>query len=257
MNRVPDELLMAYADDALPDDQRCEVEAFLQADEVARAYVENLRRSAHALRQAYDAPMHESPPQRLIDAILQPSSNVMSIQSARKRTARKTLPVALAASLAALAVLVSVKTFDNVQPDRAVLTLTAGLLAPNSALSDVLETARSGDSRAIGDRSGGAIAQPMLTFFDRDDRPCREMEVHQAAAGSVDLLIACRGADAAWNVEGVYRLSASTDSARNETGFAPAAGAGNGAPDALLDRLGGGDPVSPQQEQRLLRSGWR
>jgi hypothetical protein len=255
MNQVDDELLTAYADNELSDDQRREVEAYLQTDEPARTYVASLMRSTRALQQAYDQPMHEAPPQRLVDAIMNPPSNVINLQPKKRHMAWSTISIGLAASLAIVAILVNVGILDDHHPDQEPFMVATGNLDRGDTLSEALENLASGAVMEIGDKTTPMVAQPMLTFLDRQARPCRELEVVQHSTATIDLVIACREPGATWTVEGVYRISDNSSPANN-TAFTPAAGAANGASDQLLETLGAGDPVSPQEERRLLDSGW-
>src|SRR5206468_3067534 len=68
MQRLGDDRLVAYLDGELETAQRREVEAWLDADPVARQQLAALADSTHLLRLAYDEVLHEAVPNRLIAA---------------------------------------------------------------------------------------------------------------------------------------------------------------------------------------------
>jgi anti-sigma factor RsiW len=68
MQQRSDDRLVAYLDGELEVAQRREVEAWLDADPVARRRMAALAESAHLLRQAFDEAIHEPVPDRLIAA---------------------------------------------------------------------------------------------------------------------------------------------------------------------------------------------
>jgi anti-sigma factor RsiW len=68
MQKLGDDRLVAYLDGELETAQRREVEAWLDADPVARQQLAVLADSTHLLRLAYDAVLHEPVPDRLISA---------------------------------------------------------------------------------------------------------------------------------------------------------------------------------------------
>ena len=70
MKRLNEEILNAYADGALDDDARAEVEAQLEADAGARELLGKLRRANALAIEAYDGPMRGPQPQALLDLIL-------------------------------------------------------------------------------------------------------------------------------------------------------------------------------------------
>jgi anti-sigma factor RsiW len=68
MQQRSDDRLVAYLDGELEVAQRREVEAWLDADPAARRRMAALAESAHLLRLAFDEPIHEPVPDRLIAA---------------------------------------------------------------------------------------------------------------------------------------------------------------------------------------------
>jgi len=109
MSKQPwvESMLVAYVDDQLEPAQRAAVEEIVREDPEARAIVAVLRGSAAAVKTAYDQPLHEPVPPRLLAAAGggEPAgeSKVVSLP-VRKRWPDRPWAMALAASLAALAI---------------------------------------------------------------------------------------------------------------------------------------------------------
>jgi surface antigen len=100
-------MLVAYVDNQLEPAQMAAVEEVIREDPEARAIVAVLRRSAAAVRAAFDQPLHEPVPPRLLatvgSAAPASASNVVPLRARRLLPDRRTI-MALAASLAALAI---------------------------------------------------------------------------------------------------------------------------------------------------------
>jgi anti-sigma factor RsiW len=111
MTRQPkpwvESMLVAYVDNQLEPAQMAAVEEIMREDPEARAIVAVLRRSAAAVKSAFDQPLHEPVPARLLAAIGPEDaaivSNVVSLRARKGWFDRSTI-MALAASLAALAI---------------------------------------------------------------------------------------------------------------------------------------------------------
>ena len=111
MTRQPkpwvESMLVAYVDNQLEPAQMAAVEEIIREDPEARTIVGVLRRSAAAVKNAFDKPLHEPVPERLLTAIgpedAASESNVVPLRPRRRRLDRSAI-TALAASLAALAV---------------------------------------------------------------------------------------------------------------------------------------------------------
>jgi surface antigen len=100
-------MLVAYVDNQLEPAQMAAVEEIIRQDPEARTIVAVLRRSAAAVKTAFDQPLHEPVPARLLDAVgpedAAIESNVVPLRARKGRPERSTI-MALAASLAALVI---------------------------------------------------------------------------------------------------------------------------------------------------------
>ena len=102
-------MLVAYVDNQLEPAQMAAVEAIIKEDPEARAVVAVLRRSAAAVKTAFDQPLHEAVPTHLLatvgaaDGSGAAGNNVVSLIARKLQFSRSTI-TALAASLVALAI---------------------------------------------------------------------------------------------------------------------------------------------------------
>ena len=258
MTEINDEVLMAYADGTLDAESREAVEARLAESPELRDLVERMRRSAELLAEAYDAPMKEAPPQALIDTILGADSNVVSLGRRREgRSAwREWGGLSIAASIA-LAVGIGIGSWvlgpgSGLQGNS---YLALGPVPQDSVLHQVLETRASGDALTLG--SGGQKMVTVLTFRDAAGRPCREVEMLPADLTDLpaEVGIACRDGGGIWTMEGAAEVA--VESVRDGDVFRPVKGPEAKTVEAVLDSIGAGQPLSPDEEARLLEKAWR
>ena len=256
MTLMDDERLMAYADGELSDDECREVEAYLERNPQAQRFVADMLRSADLLRQAFERPAQELPPQHLVEQIMASAADVVPLPSRRKRVLQRWAPLALAASIALMGLLLVNGIPNTVDTGADAFSFVIGPVARGSEISTALERLASGESVSIGGPSLDAQAVPMLTFLDRRQRPCRELEVSQSSGTILDLIIACRESAEQWNIEGVFALAGSSQ-VLSDDGYQPASGARDGRVDELLNGIGAGEPVAPSEERRLIDNKWK
>ncbi len=279
---IDDDMLIAYADGELSEEERARVEVRLAKDPEAQAFVERLKLSAALAIAAYEAPINEAPPQKLVDAIMNfeasasegrttqdhPSGRLVTLQP--KAAARRAGPPAGARSLhaswqpvavaAALALLVGAATGYGLRggvgitppPD------TGIALGPNvaaSTLADALQTAPSG-TRVVGVETSDVLI--VATFKDRAGRVCREFEVVVGPDGEPEPRasgVACRRGTGVWGLEGFVALG--IQNGADATGYVPSGDAVGDALDLIVTALGAGPVLTADEEKSLIESGWQ
>ena len=258
MTEINDEVLMAYADGTLDAEAREAVEVRLAESPELRDLVERMQRSADLLAEAFDAPMKEAPPQALIDTILGQDSNVVSLGRRREGRGvwREWGGLSIAASIA-LAVGVGIGSLvlgpgTGLQGNT---YLATGPVPQDSVLHQVLETRASGDDLTLG--SSGQRMVAVLTFRDATGRPCREVEMIHADLTDLpaEVGIACRDGGGSWTMEGAAEVA--VDLVREGDSFKPVDGPDAETVEAVLDAIGAGPALSPDEEARLLENAWR
>jgi len=272
------EILSAYVDGALSEDDQRAVEAALETDAGARETVERLRRVTELTRAAFQDPIAEPVPQRLVDTVLSGKalSDALGRERVRSTAQRRTvgrggrpntgrsmsqlrrfaLPLAagLVASIGLGVVLVG--TTNIVGPDARRQQVAVGPVRAGSALEMAL------NNLAMGEQAKLAQDQAVLlvgTFRDRSQRICREFEVLEVAADQDGAVVAaglaCRRQDTAWQIEGAFKLA--SQSAAPGQDYVPSSASEADALKALIDTLGGTALLSADEEQSLIDQNWR
>ena len=239
--------LAAFVDGELSPEDAALVMMHLDAHPQDQAFVDGLERSNKLLAQAFDAPLYEPVPERILTAIREfeadETSNVIPI-----RFGRAPMRVQIASGLlaASLALVVGIASWDGGRPAQ----LGVGEVASASMLSGVLDTVPTGGIAELTDIE--AEATVLSSFFDGQSRPCREFEL--ASEGGIERGIACRD-EAGWTVAG--RITLPEEETLLDDGFVPAEGAGAGELDAVLDEIGAGMILTHEEEEALIAAGWK
>lgn len=250
---ITDELLVAYIDDELDEAQRAMVCSVLETSPALCQRAEEMRLSRDLLREAFPLQSASSIPApidaaatRLADACAKPSS-----RRARGFHFRNGWKYATAAAVV-LSVAVSAGYLGwRVGKGPAQQPVTRLLqIGPGTKLYSVLESTPSAEVLNISAES--AAVRAVLTFRAKDGRFCREFEVLALAQGSTG--IACRDSQGEWRAE-VLLSAAAAPSDSNY--YSPAGGSEEPAVAGVAERLIQGDPLSAQEEARLLSSSWR
>ncbi|MDX2265579.1 MAG: hypothetical protein NW215_11495 [Hyphomicrobiales bacterium] len=248
MKMTREEMLMAYADDALPPEDRAAVEASLRSDAEARELVEMFRATKSLSALAFAAPMSEEPPQRLINAAL--GAKVVAFEPKPRR--RASLPyLALAAGIACAAVVAAGALLMDGGDGGELADLAPGSISGDHPIASLLETRPSGSRLTVGARAAAVTG----TFRDASRRICREVEVFPApdATQPEAAAVACRGRDG-WSVEATARIAA-----RPAAGdaYVPSGADGAHPLEGALTALGAGPAFTAAEEASALNSGWK
>ena len=268
---IDDELLMAYADGALSPEDAATVEKAMQSDPAVADKVAAYRRDRELLAEAFAQPMHEAPPQHLIDAVdasveqlgedATDAEQGGSVVPFRSRRSAPRAPggfdwrLPLAASVALIIGAVAGRQLPGLPNsiDHALVRADAAAIDPGNPLFVALETTPGGQPYPLAqaDREGGDVIVPVLTFRSRDGRFCREFEINSETAVSVG--IACREPDY-WKME---ILLAAEDRPADSTTYQAASGYSEEALSVVIDKLMAEDPLGMEAEADLIGRGWR
>ncbi|MEL6576279.1 MAG: hypothetical protein AAFQ81_10350 [Pseudomonadota bacterium] len=225
------------------DPREREIRDLVANDPDAMAYAEQIERSNRMIRAAFEAPMREPLPAGIRAAIFGQPGKVAVL-----RRPSAWIPTAIAASLA-LAIGVGAG-IAWLAPSSDGQIAVLGDVAPNSPLFAALETLPSGSLSAAG-------VQPMLSFYDQDGRACREFEVIGELPEELEFGIACREPTGVWHVE-VVVAAPIADATPVGDGFVPASGGPAEATlEMMLDALGAGPALGPEEEAALIDNGWK
>jgi hypothetical protein len=238
MIRPTDETLMAYADGYLDRESRHAVERHLVADAVARRTVRHMTMVKLLTQEAYGEHDFTAGVDRLADRIrrMPVARSACAVPAPPRRlhvdfswlTGALTFAAPVGAGMAA-GMLATFVTLAVVAPHRSVpgagtgagVDLALGTVPPTSPLARALDAA----SRPVADAVGGDVMrpasspfaqyQPVAAFKDKFGNDCMEIDAFPSASAQVPsaVVVACRGPDAVWAVQGAV----STKAQRAET----------------------------------------
>ena len=258
MTRPTDEMLMAYADGALPEADRAEIAAAIENDAEARAIVAEFRRTAEISRTAFADILAEPVPDRLVNTVLgarAPHANVVDL--ARARMPRSTM-WRTALPLAASVLLVVGITAALLRQQPAAQLMALGPVPSADPLAEILETKPSGTPLALASRTPEGLDRLMVvaTFRDRKERICREVEALDPNMQPQIAGVACRDpANGTWIVEGSARIASTAPPSGRD--FTPSGADQKDALDGLLTVLGAERALPVEEEQALLARDWK
>ncbi len=294
MARIPDELLMLYADGALSAQGRAEVEAALPGDADARSRLEIFRATGRRLSKLYGKPMDEPVPDHLRNFVLNFPLGEKAPPQAANAGARtrswarlansldklalkakpvvdsaaawlevRTAPVARWQLGAAAAALVAVSAsagwlvHRDAEPS-GLVSFEDGRVFASGALHHVLEDLPSEqEMRVAGARASDAVAmRANLTFKSKQGSWCREYEIRAERSGRYAGL-GCRDADGKWAME----IHVPKGGVRKEQP-APAGDKKSGTDrtaelDAVVDRIQGEDALGRDEEGAAIANHWK
>src|SRR5262245_11005034 len=241
-----DEALSALLDGALPSDEAAALRARMSREPKLAARFAAMERANRAVGDAYRDVVDEPLPERVLELLHAPQErerNVVDLAARRQRRALPAwLPQAAAAGIAlAIGLGLGFGLGQRSEDAQRGLLAATGPVAPGSALHVLLESAPSGEPRAVD----GATAEARFTFRAQGGDWCRELAVSSDA--SRNAAVACRR-DGAWRVDLVGVEAGGGEVYRPAGGDSPL----REAVDALID----GEPLEPAAERALVGRGW-
>lgn len=238
---ITDEMLSAFLDGELSEEEHARVNAAIAADPQLEARVSTLdvatRRFAAAIRETDRAPMPAG-----VDELLRPETdNVVAFKPRKKEQPKWAAPAAIAASLLALVVAAGLLRGGPGGGERAMIA--TGPIDKGSPLHRALDRTASADAARID----GASVRPVATFRITGGALCREFLASDEKRGV--RAVACRE-DRQWRV----KIAAEEAAAPN--GYQTASGPG-AAIGAFVDSAIQGDALGPDEERALIAAKWR
>ena len=202
------ETLVAYADGQLGASEVQRVETVLARDAEARETVRQLRESAALLRAAFNEPINEPVPARVLEAINSTVAEQAVVTRGPRRGSLHRWSPALAASVATLLLGLGGSYFladyrVGQELSRIELVRLADQQVREAALFDALEKNISGQTVAWENPDSGRRGSitPVRTFKNRQGQWCREYAASEADGVDQESrrAIACRQPEGTWN----------------------------------------------------------
>ncbi len=237
-----EEEIAALIDGSIEDDAEADaLRRVLETDRDAQAVAARIERSNALLKSAFPIPEASETPAAIRTALLAEPGKVAALPPRRRWT--RFVP---AAAAACIALAVGIGVGPLLQPGGET-PVAAGPPSMAGAEFQTLEGLASGEAAPDG-------LTPTLTFLDEAGRVCREFERVDRAAGLYQTGVAGRSDAGTWRALTIVTTAPQWEESQ---GFAPASGAGDSLLSPVLDRLGAGEPLPPEQEAALIRNGWR
>jgi hypothetical protein len=238
-----DEMIAAYLDGTLPDEELRAFEAAMEADPELAADILRMQGNDALLRAAYDAPIAQGVDDALLvrlglgaEAVALPASKRNSPAAANDNILRRYWPVGGAIAASLLAIVILTNPWASADP------------AQSEAFQVAMQTAPSRTSTTLPQ---GHSVEPLVTFAAADGRYCREFAIRSKGGGQSG--IACRGGSK-WTIEALVKGAAELST----PGEIQTAGGADGSNlDAVYTRLGASDPVDKVKENELISKQWK
>jgi hypothetical protein len=206
-------MLVAYVDHQLDPAQTAAVDGIIREDPEARTIVSVLRGTGEAVREAFEQPLHEAVPARLLATLgAAGAGKVVPIRRPARSVPVRQLLTALAASIAILFVGIGIG-YREFAPAKGMVPAVAESSKFEALLYRALERDESGvsvryDDAATGTTGSVTVAGKIASSQGND---CREFQ-HQwtdARGKGLETGLACRSATGDWSYLTVPREPAS------------------------------------------------
>ena len=266
MENIPDETLMAYADDALPPDQMRRISALVTRDSALAARLQPYIVTRTALPQIFSDTQLGPIPNRLLDTVMKAPIGVRkqsAIASGFLTSWREILfpdtlsfgrTMALCGTVLAVAGAgwIASRIVFQSNASHELIAAVDGKTLARGALASALETAPMLQQVA---GAGGQTATPVVTFQSADGRLCRQFE---ATRSSTDVFSgdACRDDAGEWQV-GFHGIGPSLSRGGATEAIRPADRQPHPELDAAIDNIIAGDALDVARERALIANGWK
>ena len=270
MDSISDEVLMAFADGALPRAEHDKIAARIAAEPHLQARLQPFEMTRTALPELFNDAFSGPIPEHIMKTVLHApmaTATRKSTKSADGFIARALEAVSetlfapglrLSHGLAMTALIVSagaagwIATHSNA-PD----TTAAGVALLDSAMianGPFAATLEKVHSVAFGSKLENGQAAPVLTFLAKDGRFCRQYEM-VSATGKNFAGFACRQSNGTWAVQ--MHTQVANSAVENSAGPHHSAGSGDvPALEAAIDQAGDGGRLEAADETKVIAGGW-
>ena len=269
LDRLPLELLVAYADGELSGDDADRAAALVRTDPQAAELVARMRESGRLVAAAFAGPEREPVPEALLQAVRSggkdessPSGAVLPFaRRPRNRPVVAGWGMALAASVALVIGIGG--GFGTARlwtsPDEGI-GLARHAAASGPAFQRALDTSVSGVPVALDMAVEGVSVEvmPVLTFRDGEGDICREFQTSLTDTNGTEIGygIACRSGDGSWQNEVLVAGPMAPHADPSADTMVPASGGNQARFRAIVDSFIGEDTLLPDEERALIDRRW-
>ncbi len=255
INGVTDEMIMAYVDGELPPEESERIGRLIADDKELLRKEALFRETASVLGQAFETPLHEQVPERLLKVVRPGECVSLTEKIVSVLNVRQWLSPFPAAALALVVVLGLVVLLRSGGPQYVSSPDTSSLLA-SGEFSRILEKSVSGNAVQLGVGDGAAKIFPVCTFQDAAQRYCRRFELRKGGKKLAGQGVSCRLEDGTWELE----VFISTVDQRDQSKIAKQGYELAGGEDRLgrlIETMRAGAPLGLEQERECIGRGWQ
>lgn len=247
--KLTDEMLMAFADGELADEDLRQVAAAVAADPALAARVAAFEQSRKAVAAAFGA----FPPAPVPDPIAERIRAMAAAQTAPQganvvpmlpRKQPRSVPFWQLPLAASIALAIGVLAGQQIGPD-APLTSEMATILDDPHLKSALSSQQSGSRTKL---ESGADLSLIASFVNANSALCREFE-YDLPTGATTVAVACRTAA---TPAPIWDVQLAVVAGGGAGGYAPASSLDT--LDAWLTATGAGAPLGPEAEAAALRS---
>ena len=252
---VTDEMIMAYVDGELTPEESEKMRRLIADDKELLRKEALFRETASVLGQAFETPLHEQVPERLLKVVRPVERTFLAEKIVSAFNARQWFSPFPAAALALVVVLGLVVLLRSGGQQHVSIRDTSSLLATGE-FSRILEKTVSGNAvrLAVGERAAEIL--PVLTFQDAAHRYCRRVELRKGNKTLAGQGVSCRLEDGAWELEVFISAVDQRDQGKiAEQGYELAGG--EDRLDKLIETMRAGVPLGLEQERECIGRGWQ
>ena len=271
MDSIPDEVLMAFADGALPRAEHDRIAARIASEPHLQSRLQPFEVTRVALPELFNDVLAGPIPEHIMKTVLHAPMSTATRKIANApsqgffaRTltaigetlfpAGMSLPHAFAltalVATAGAAGWMATRSNTPAAGTADVAPADSAMIA-NGALAATLESVH---SVAFGAKLENGQAVPVLTFLAKDGRFCRQYEL-VSAAGKSFAGFACRQSNGTWAVQ-LHTEVAKAHASPSAGPYQSADGGGVPAVEAAIDRAGDGGRLEPADEINAIANGW-
>jgi hypothetical protein len=271
MTNIPDEMLMAYADNELSAREREELETRLKVNTDLRARLEPFVATGPALAAFFNEPLHEPVPARLIKAVAAaPPSRARGGSRSRALqggagwletigsflfpdSPRLAATFGLAALLIAggAAGWVMGRDSSGTMPPNALVALNRSELV---AAGPLLTTLESEPSKTLAGDVPPSRVVPLQSFRSREGTFCREYRAG-GTSGQTFSGVACHQPNGTWRIA-AHVETPPAGAGSEASGYQTAAGPASETLNAVIDALIEGDVLGAEDEAAAIARKW-
>lgn len=254
MNEKDQQLLSAYTDGELSNDQACEFERRLKEDVQLQQLLEQYQSVNTLVGRCFDSIMHEPLPESISNVLCsKPVACVKKAEDISQSRARRRLkfaPLQIAASLVLAIVIGSFVINEHFNTSGGTHSVLAGLGVSEKLLSESLESTPS-QHEVLLQGPKGVTFSPLSSYLTQNKQYCREFSL--AAEQAMYHGVSCREGKG-WQTKKIVAVRSANE---QSDGYVTASGDSGMGLDYYIDNHIHGIPFGREEEQQLIDRQWQ